>query len=141
VGARTRWLLSENKIPTGHTEPIERTFPQPREVPLEDYDLDHVFSDLIRDGDDVATMSVWSSKHRIDVELGASYRAAVVFAPKAPPLLPDGQPVRGDFVCLEPMAGITDALNLAHRRIYRELQYIAAGGTWSETFRIRARGF
>ena len=141
VGARTRWLLSEAKIPTGQTEPIERTFPQPRDVRLEDYDLDHVFSDLIRDGEDMATMSVWSSNYRVDVELGASYRAAVVFAPKAPPLLPDGQPARGDFVCLEPMAGITDAMNLAHRGIYRELQYIAAGGTWSETFRIRARGF
>jgi len=141
VGARTRWLLSDAKIPTGETEPIERTFPQPREVPLEGYDLDHVFSDLIRDGDGLATMSVWSQKHRVDVEVGPSYRAAVVFAPKATPPLPDGRPAHGDFVCLEPMAGITDAMNLAHRGIYRELQYIAAGETWTETFRIRARGF
>jgi aldose 1-epimerase len=141
VGARTRWLLSEAKIPTGETEPIERTFPEPRAVPLQDYDLDHVFSDLVRDSDGMSTMTVYSARHRIDVEVGPSYRAAVVFAPKAPPVQADGLPSRGDFVCLEPMAGITNSMNLAHKGLYQELQYIAAGGTWTETFRIRTRGF
>ena len=30
VGARTRWLLAANKLPTGETEPIERLFPNPQ---------------------------------------------------------------------------------------------------------------
>src|SRR5437867_4266078 len=43
VGARTQWLLAENKIPTGETQPIERLFPDPQAVALKDYRLDHVF--------------------------------------------------------------------------------------------------
>ena len=30
VGARTRWLLAANKLPTGETEPIERLVPDPQ---------------------------------------------------------------------------------------------------------------
>jgi aldose 1-epimerase len=39
------------------------------------------------------------------------------------------------------MAGITDALNLAHRGLYADLQYVPAGGTWKETFWVRPSGF
>ena len=28
-----------------------------------------------------------------------------------------------NFICFEPMAGITNALNLAHKGVYKELQY------------------
>jgi hypothetical protein len=41
----------------------------------------------------------------------------------------------------EPMAGITDALNLASRGRYRDLQHIPPGDTWSERFWIRPSGF
>ena len=46
-----------------------------------------------------------------------------------------------NFICFEPMAGITNALNLAHKGVYKELQYIPPGGTWQESFWIRASGF
>ena len=137
VGARTRWRLSEAKLPTGETEAIETTLPNPRAVPLKDYDLDHVFSNLVRDADGNAVMSAWTRDQRLDVEVGPNYRAMVVYAPSAPPRLPDGAPPRGDFVCLEPMAGITNSMNLAHKGIYDDLQYIPPGGTWQESFRIR----
>ena len=140
VAARKRWLLSDAKLPTGETERIERTFDDPRAVPLAYQDLDHVFSDLIRDGQGSATFSVWGSKQRIDVELGAKFRAAVVYAPKRAPQASGDSPHK-DFVCLEPMAGITNAMNLAHRGVYDDLQYIPPGGTWEEAFRIRASGF
>ena len=39
------------------------------------------------------------------------------------------------------MAGITNAMNLAHRGVYNDLQYIAPGQTWEENFRITAEGF
>src|SRR5499427_5037992 len=58
VGARTHWRLSSTKIPTGETEPIERLFANPRGVALKDYDLDDVFSDLVRDASGRASMSV-----------------------------------------------------------------------------------
>lgn len=141
IGARRRWLLSDAKLPTGKTEAIERTFREPRAITLKDQDLDHVFSDLIRDGDGNATLSLWGRRQRLDVELGSNFRAAVVYAPKTAPRLSDDAPFTGDFVCLEPMAGITNAMNLAHRGIYNELQYIPPGGTWEEKFRIRMTGF
>ena len=49
VGARTRWLLAANKVPTGETEPIEQLLPATRRAALKDYNLDDVFGDLVRD--------------------------------------------------------------------------------------------
>jgi aldose 1-epimerase len=46
-----------------------------------------------------------------------------------------------NFVCVEPMAGITNALNLAHTGRYRELQSIAAGASWQESVWVRPGGF
>jgi aldose 1-epimerase len=140
IGARTRWLLSEAKLPTGDTQPIERTFEHPCAVRLKDHDLDHVFSDLVRDDHGNAVMSVSGSRQRVDVEVGPNFRAAVVYAPKRPPQTLAGA-VTADFVCLEPMAGITNSMNLAHRGVYNDLQYIPPGGTWHEAFRIKASGF
>jgi len=39
------------------------------------------------------------------------------------------------------MAGITNAVNLAHEGKYPELQTVAPNGTWHETFTIRFAGF
>ena len=39
------------------------------------------------------------------------------------------------------MAAVTNAFNLAHEGKYAELQSIAPGGRWSETFRIVPSGF
>ena len=130
LGVRTEWLLAEDKIPTGETRPIERRFPDPRAAVLRDHDLDHVFGDLIRDASGRATMSVSGASQKIDVGFGPNYRAAVVYAPAG-----------RDFICFEPMAGITDALNLAHRALYTDVQYIPAAGYWKETFWIRPSGF
>ncbi len=141
IGARTRWRLSDAKLPTGDTEPIEHRFEHPCAVPLKDHDLDDVFSDLVRDDRGNATMSVWGSGQRVDVDFGANFHAAVVYAPKRSPQAPDDASFRGDFVCFEPMAAITNAMNLAHRGVYDDLQYIPAGGTWQEMFRIRMSGF
>jgi aldose 1-epimerase len=51
-----------------------------------------------------------------------------------------GAPNRG-FIAFEPMAGITDSMNLAQKGLYKELQSIAPGGFWEESFWIRPRGF
>jgi aldose 1-epimerase len=39
------------------------------------------------------------------------------------------------------MAGITDAVNLAYRGLYKELQSIAPGGMWRESFWVKPGGF
>ncbi len=36
------------------------------------------------------------------------------------------------------MAGITNAINMAHKGTYKELQSMAPGATWQESFWIRA---
>ncbi len=46
-----------------------------------------------------------------------------------------------NFIAMEPMAGVTDAMNLAHKGVYKDLQYIAPGQTWEESFWIRPSGF
>ena len=124
VGARTHWLL------TGETEPIERFFPTPQAVSLGDYGLDDVFSDLVRDERGRATISVAGKSQRLDLVLGPNYRAVTLWSPK------DRR-----FICVEPTAGIIDALNLAARGLYKDLQSVAPGGTWRESFWIKASGF
>src|SRR6185503_14458545 len=47
----------------------------------------------------------------------------------APPN-PNAPPPDPNFICFEPMAGITNALNLAQKGVYKELKYIQTGGTW-----------
>jgi aldose 1-epimerase len=149
VNARTHWLLAPNKIPTGETEPIERLFENPAAAPLREYNLDDVFGDLVRDARGLATMSVAGKAQRIDVDLGPKYRAAVIWAPNpadtgrgSQRLSGPPNPVnRGSFICFEPMAAITDALNLAPKGLYRDLQSIAPGGVWTESFWVRPSGF
>jgi aldose 1-epimerase len=144
VGARTEWLLAENKVPTGATRSIEELFPDPRAAPLKDYDLDHVFGDLVRDRDGRAVMTVKGKSQALDVLVGPNYRAVVAYAPKGDTQQPAAGGRSGqnrNFICFEPMAGITDAMNLAQKGLYHELQSIPAGGTWQESFWVRPRGF
>jgi aldose 1-epimerase len=130
MGAKTHWLLAQNKVPTGETEPIEKMFPNPKAASLRAADLDDVFGDLVRDSLGRATMSIGGKTQRLDFVLGPNYRSVVVWAPKD-----------RDFICVEPMAGITDAINLAHKGQYKELQTIPSGGTWRESFWIKPGGF
>ncbi len=130
IDARTRWLLASTKIPTGETEPIDRLFPDPRSVPLKDYNLDDVFSDLRRDRGQRATAFVRGRSQQIDIVVDDRYRALVVFAPAG-----------RDFICIEPMAAITNAMNLAHRGVYKELQTLPPGQTWEASFWVKPHGF
>jgi aldose 1-epimerase len=144
VGAKTRWLLDPRKLPTGETEPTDVLLPPPR-VTLRDYSLDEVFSDLLRDADGRSTTTVWGAKQRLDVVLGRRYRSVVVWAPNPSGKGRGGQgdspPAERNFVCIEPMAAIANALNMAQRGAYPELQTIAPGETWRESFWVRPSGF
>jgi aldose 1-epimerase len=132
LAARTQWILAPDKIPTGETRPVEQLLPNPQHSTLKGLNLDDVFSDLIRDSSGKATMWVQGKSERIQVVFGPNYRAVVVYAPVGP---------NRDYICFEPMAGITDALNLAQKGIYKELQYIPPGKTWQESFWITPSGF
>jgi aldose 1-epimerase len=63
----------------------------------------------------------------------------------APPAVPLAEgaapPTAKGFIAFEPMAAITNALNLAHKGVYKELQTIPPGGSWEESFWITAKGY
>jgi aldose 1-epimerase len=65
----------------------------------------------------------------------------VKIAPPAVPLPPGAQPSGKGFIAFEPMAGITNALNLAQKGVYKELQTIPAGGSWEESFWVTTKGY
>jgi aldose 1-epimerase len=132
IGARTHWILTPQNIPTGETQPIERLLPNPRNASLKGLTLDDVFTSLIRDASGYATMWVQGKSEKVEVAIGPNYKAVVVYTPSGP---------RDKIICFEPMAGISDALNLAQKGIYKELQYIPPGENWQESFRIKPSGF
>ena len=136
IGARSEWVLDDKKFPTGERRPIEALFPDRSKVALADFDLDHVFGDLIRDADGRSTMTLKGRSQRIDVVAGPNYRTSVVYAPAHP-----ASGVDRNFICFEPMAAITNAMNLAHRGQYPELQSIPSMGTWAERFWVQPTGF
>ena len=66
----------------------------------------------------------------------------VKIAPPATPLAAGAvQPTSKGFIAFEPMAGITNALNLAQKGIYKELQMIPPGGFWEESFWVTTKGY
>ena len=163
VPARARWLLSSQKLPTGETEPTDGFFSNFTGA-LKDYNLDDVFTDLVRDERGRVTATLKGRGQRIDVSQGPNYRSLVVYSPNpqntgrgsqipppdptqaAPPARPSppgpaNPRATPNFVCFEPMAGITNAINLAHKGLYRELQSIAPGASWQESFWVRPSGF
>ena len=167
VPARTRWLLNWQKVPTGETEPTDAFFTNFKGA-LKDYNIDDVFTDLVRDAQGRVTATLKGRTQQVEVTQGPNYKAMIVYSPNplgtgrgsqipppnpnppavapatvqpAPPPPPPNPLATPNFICIEPMAGITNALNLAHRGVYKELQSIPPGGTWQESFWIRARGF
>jgi aldose 1-epimerase len=167
IGAQAEWLLSPSLLPTGEMQPIEKSFANPQSIPLQGLSLDNVYGDLVRDAAGRAVMSLKGKNQKLEVVMGPNYRAAVIYAPSrgargqrqgAPTGPPAGAGAAGErggdrgaagraamptqgYVCFEPMAGITDALNLAHKGFYKELKTIPAGGVWQESFWVRPSGF
>jgi aldose 1-epimerase len=126
LAARDHMVLSNVLIPTGDRKPVEFSDPQP----LHGIQLDDVFTNLIRGADGRAQFWVEGKKQRITVTYGPKYNTAVVYSPAA-----------REFICFEPMAAITNAFNLAHAGVYKELQSAPAGGQWKESFWITPSGF
>ena len=123
LAARDHLALNAQLIPTGESKPLE--FADPHS--LSTGQLDDVFANLVRDADGLARFYVEGGRERITVTYGPKYTVAVVYAPK-------GQ----DFICFEPMAAITNAFNLAHAGIYKDLQSIPPGDSWTESFWLSA---
>lgn len=130
IAAKDQWLLNDKLTPTAETALTADQFKNPLEFPLAGSTFDHVFGGLIRDADGTARFSLIGKQERIDVFFDEKFDTSVIYAP-----------TRGAFVCFEPMAGITNALNLQHQGKYNALQSIGAGETWEGTFAIQPSGF
>ena len=150
IGARTHWLLDANTLPTGQTESITSFLPDPKNVLVKDVTLDDIFTDLERDGRGRATVSLSGKTQRLDVSVGPRFKTILVLsrsnnpgagrgAGGAPSPNSQALPTRGT-VAFEPMAAISNALNLAQRGVYKELQSIGPGGSWEESFWIQPHG-
>ncbi|MEP6714058.1 MAG: aldose 1-epimerase [Terriglobia bacterium] len=123
--AKTAVVADARLVATGEMKPMD--LPDP--TPLKDRAIDNGYTDLIRDKDGHAIFSIEGKGEKIEVVYGPKWTAAVVYSPP-----------RQNYICFEPMAGITNAANLAHDGKYSQLQSVAPGATWRESFWVRASG-
>ena len=154
VPAKTHWLLAPNKVPTGETEPVEKLLPTPQSAALDEYNLDDVFTDLVRDEQGRAHVRLKGKKQQLDILIGPNWRGLTVWSPhpddtgrgsnaigRTGPPAPRRADSDPGFICFEPLAAIVNGLNLAHKGLYKELQHIPPDGTWQASFWIRPSGF
>lgn len=123
--AREAVVLSNHLIPTGEATPRD---PAPM-LALKGTQLDNVYSGLERGKDGRSVFYVQGKAQKLAVEYGPNYPVAVVYAPAG----------RG-FICFEPMAGLTNVMNLAHDG-KATLQSVSPGAKWRESYWIRPAGF
>ncbi len=113
-------------LPTGDFKPSTLADPQS----LRGFRSDDGYTNLIRDSAGKAEFWLQGNTQKIRVRFGPKYYVGIVFAP-----------TDRDFVCFEPMTGVTNAINLAHAGLYGSLQSIPPGGSWKESFWIAPEGF
>ena len=125
VPVRSHVDADSRLLPTGETSPIAFTNP----VSLRDHRFDDGFTDLVRDSSGHARFSVEGRGKKIEVIYGPKYPVAIIYAPP-------GQ----NYICFEPMAALTNGVNLAHEGKYSGLQMVKPGEKWEESFWVRTEG-
>lgn len=130
IPARKIVIADSRLVATGEFKPYDL----PRPLPLQGHFLDTGFADLERDQEGRAHFSIESGGKKVETVFGPKYPVSVIYAP--PPLNGDLR----EFICFEPMTGITNAVNLHHDGKYPGLQAVAPGAKWTESFWIRASG-
>lgn len=130
IPARKIVIADNRLVATGEFKEYDYARP----LPLKDHPLDTGFTDLERDSEGRAHFSIEAGGMKVETLFGPKYPVAVIYAPPAR----DGMP--REFICFEPMAGITNAINLHHEGKYPGLQTVAPGAKWTESFWVRAEG-
>jgi len=125
IPARTAVVADSGLCATG--EFLPNSLPDP--LPLANRTLDGGFTDLIRDAHGNALFVLEGGGARIEVEFGPKWQVAVVYCPSG-----------HEFICFEPMAAVTNGINLAADGKYPALQTLQPGGVWRESFRVRTAG-
>lgn len=129
IPARTRVVADTRLLPTGEYRPMDL-------VPgfsLRGITLDDGFIDLVREPNNRAVFKVQGGGATLETSFGPKYPVAIVWSPNQ-----NGQPQ--PFLCIEPMTGITNAINMAGAGKYPMLQTIAPGARWTESFWIKVSG-
>ena len=126
IPARSAVMVDGRLCATGELRP--NALPDP--TPLGSHVLDDGFTDLIRETGGEATFWVEGGGRRIEVSFGPKWQVGVVYSPSG-----------HEFVCFEPMAAVTNGVNLASEGKYPALQMLAPGQTWRESFRVRGLHF
>ncbi len=129
--ARKAVLADSGRLPSGEFKALDL----PNPLPLKDRTLDDGFTDLERDSKGRARFSIEAADKKIEVFFGPRYPVAIIWEPASPP----GQSF--NFICVEPMTGITNGINLNHAGKYPDLQMVPANGKWTESFWVGATGF
>jgi aldose 1-epimerase len=154
IGARVRFLASSGNISTVETQPIEKSFANPQSIPLISVKGKNQKIDVLI-GPNYRAAIVWAAgagQQGRGAEKGAGGPPTGAGAGAAGAGAggerggargtPGGAATPGqESICFEPMAGITNALNLAQKGLYKELQSIPAGGVWQESFWVRPSGY
>ncbi len=126
IPAQKHVTLSAELVPTGEQKDV--TIPSP--FSLKGAEQDDVYTSLVRDNQGSAEFWVTNGKQKLSFLFGPKYPVGVVYAPSG-----------RDFICFEPMAGVTNVFNLNHAGKYSELQSVEPGGKWRESWWIRPSGF
>jgi aldose 1-epimerase len=122
IPVRERVVLDDKLIPTGAFQLAGLA----DRIDLKGRGFDTVFAGV----DDADTFEVRGRSRKVALRFGPKFPVAVVYAPP-------GQ----QFICFEPMSGVTNAFNLAKRGLYPQLQTVPPGGEWEESFSILPSGF
>jgi aldose 1-epimerase len=129
--ARKAVAVNNQLVPIGEFPPAQL----PNPIPMKGRNLDDGFTDLQRDSAGRASFFLRAGSKSIQIAFGPKFPVAILWEP----------PVRGgaanEFVCVEPMAGVTNAINLNHAGKYPDLQMIGPEQTWTESFWITPSGF
>ena len=125
--AKSYFVADDKLLPTGEVRAVAKAWKGFPEFLLQDKSFDHVFTDLVRDKKGWSHFALERSDGlRIEVSMDTGYQAAVLFTPTDKP-----------FVCIEPMVGPTNAINLYHAKKWRGLPVVKPGETYRASFRIR----
>jgi aldose 1-epimerase len=127
IPAKAAVVVDDRLCATGELRP--NSVPDP--TPLVSHSLDDGFTDLIRDqGSGETEFWLEGGGKCIKVAFGPKWQVGIVYAPPG-----------HDFICFEPMAAITNGINLAAEGKYAALQTLAPGGVWQDNFRVRGLHF
>jgi len=131
IAAKRHWIVPEDLIPTGQTEPTEACLPEATtSLTLGKTFVDGGFTDLQRDARGLAHFWVAGTTQKVEVVFDQGYNTAIVYAP-----------LDTEMVCIEPQTGPTNAFNLEHEGKFKGLIVLDPGKTFQASYWIIPTGF